>query len=43
MAIAGIQFHIKHFGYITLGPQLDLIEGTDKSYDWDNGNIFKQQ
>ncbi len=28
----GIQFHVKRFGYVTLGPEVYLISGKNKSY-----------
>lgn len=29
----GLQFHVPHFGYVTAGPQLYLINGENKSYN----------
>jgi hypothetical protein len=31
--VIGLQFHINHFGYVSTGPQLYLIEGDNKSYN----------
>jgi hypothetical protein len=35
--IAGLQFHVHSFGYISLGPQLDLIQGKTTDYSGAQG------
>jgi hypothetical protein len=32
-ATLGVQFHVPHFGYVSAGPQLYLILGSNKSYN----------
>jgi hypothetical protein len=34
---AGIQIHVSRFGYITLGSEVDLIEGTNRGFDGAEG------
>lgn len=37
--IAGLQFHINKFGYITIGPNISFINGTNKGYEGTTGSF----